>query len=94
MGRDVVIERAGDASTLLFDANIALTDLVRERVGDDLYLHIRNSRDGVQLRDYFTGTGGNAQSWQAQFADGNTRPLDEVLAAIDAPVQHQGLARL
>jgi Ca2+-binding RTX toxin-like protein len=90
MGRDLVLEVAGDLNTIALASDLSAGDLAKQRLGDDLYLHIKNSRDGVQIRDYFVpGTTDAAQSWQIAFADGTSTPLQELIGTVEEAVRPQ-----
>lgn len=92
MGKDRIVDVAGDLDTLALAAGLGAADLVRERRADDLYLHLRDSREGVEIRDYFVaGAAEAAQRWQVRYADGTTVALDELLAALDETVRPENV---
>ena len=84
MGRDRIIETAGDLNALILASDLSGGDLGQERIGEDLYLHVKNSRDGVHIQGYFApGTSDPLQRWQVTLADGASMPLEALLATLD-----------
>jgi Ca2+-binding RTX toxin-like protein len=83
MGRDTIVEHLNESSTLVIDQGIAASDLTQHRLGNDLYLNIANSRDGVQIQGYLVpGSPASAQSWQVRFADGTTTTLQTLIGTV------------
>jgi trimeric autotransporter adhesin len=84
MGRDTVTEdpAAIGLNTLRLSADTVIADLAARRQGDDLYLHVRNLRDGVILTDYFAA-GNSADAWQVESASGTTTSLADVLVNVE-----------
>jgi Ca2+-binding RTX toxin-like protein len=80
MGRDTLVEHSGDSSTLVLGAGLVIGDLAYERLDDDVYVHVANGRDGVQIVDYFEpGSTAATQSWTLQLSDGTTAELHSLL---------------
>ena len=95
MGKDLVIEQGTDLNVLLLDAGLTTADLARERSGDDLYLHLRNSRDGVHIRNYFVpGSTTNAQNWQVTLSNGTGTALQSLVGTLPTTVVPAGVAAL
>jgi Ca2+-binding RTX toxin-like protein len=88
MGRDVIVENPADSgvNTLQLAAGAETGFLAAETQGDDLFLHFRNSRDGVLIKDYYVGAGA-ADAWQVRNAAGVVTPLADVIGSL------QGSAR-
>ena len=82
MGRDLVVDGAGgETNTLVLDPGITPADFDGRGLGDDLYLHLRNSREGVVLKDYFTSPG----SWNLEESNGTTTPVASIVGALSEP---------
>lgn len=83
MGRDTVIDDPADAAvnTLKLASDTAVADLAARRQGDDLYLHVKNLRDGVVVSGFFS-TANSAANWQVQGADGAITSLADVLSSV------------
>jgi trimeric autotransporter adhesin len=98
MGRDVVVEAAGQSSSLRL-LGVGIADLAAERRGDDLYVSIRERRDGVLISGYYTGSAGSdlgaasSQTWQ--ILDGtNVVALGDWLGTMATPAPAQSLGNL
>src|SRR6185295_6607723 len=58
-------------------------DLGAQRAGDDLRLLIRNTREGVVIRDYFVpGTVQPAQDWRVETSAGNYEFLQTLIGTL------------
>jgi Ca2+-binding RTX toxin-like protein len=87
MGRDVIVENPADSgvNTLQLAVGAETGFLAAETQGGDLWLHFRNTRDGVVIKDYYAS--GAADAWQVRNAAGVVTPLADVLGSL------QGSAR-
>ena len=67
-GQDVIDDGDAGASVdvLRVDTAVNVADVILNRNGNDLFLHLRNGSDGVTVRNQFSGTGVE----QIVFADG------------------------
>ncbi len=90
MGRDLLIESGAGVNTLALGANVALADLRRDRIGDDLVLHFTSSREGVRIKDYYAA--GSTQQWQLRESGGILTPLADVVAALAEDPQPESLS--
>ena len=77
MGRDTVIESAGETSTIKLMAGMSLDDVVATRDGDDLFVHTRRTDHGFLIKDYYT----QAHIWHLETAGGASLPLADFIAA-------------
>jgi Ca2+-binding RTX toxin-like protein len=75
-GRDTLIERPGETSTILLPYGRDLGDLAWQRVGDDLVLHSRGTKDAFQLKEYYA----LPHDWQLQTYGGQLQSLADFLA--------------
>jgi len=83
-GKDRVIEQDGESNTIRLWANTALTQIVTEQQGPNLFVHIQGSDDGLVLENYFT----TSPQWRVETQDGQVALLSEILANSAASV-HQ-----
>ena len=67
MGKDVVQDGPDNLVDILqLDAGITIADLAWQQQGNDLFVYLNQSSDGLLLKDYFAGN----QQWQIQDAQG------------------------
>src|SRR6185295_12511992 len=70
-------------------------DLGAQRAGDDLRLLIRNTREGVVIRDYFVpGTVQPAQDWRVETSAGNYEFLQTLIGTLQELPHAQSVAEL
>ncbi len=81
-GRDIITEPAGATNILSLGSGIAVSDLDAYRQSADLYLHVRGSRDGVVLEDYFELAGSTQQTWLLETSDGTRTALATILPSL------------
>lgn len=53
-GTDSISEQPGELNQLELFADMRIDDLVFERMGEDLFIHLGEGGDGVRLNDYFS----------------------------------------
>ncbi len=58
MGRDTLIEVTSETSRILLDSTFKLNDLAAQRQGDDLWLSISGTNDGVIVPGYYSAQSG------------------------------------
>ena len=70
-GADTVIENGTDINTISLHQGLAISDLATEKRGNDLFLHLRGTEDGMILKDYYSAL----PEWKIQTADGTMSAL-------------------
>jgi Ca2+-binding RTX toxin-like protein len=80
MGKDTLVEQGADLNTLQLWNGLTISDFFVGRSGDDLHLTIKNTYEGVILKDYFA----SSAQWQIRDADGATAALEDVLPQLEA----------
>jgi len=79
MGKDTVLDTEDNLSDILhLGGGIALDDLRWERQGDDLFLHLNQSDDGVLLKSYYV----TDSEWRIQDGQGTTTDLGDFISSM------------
>ena len=81
-GRNRVIEQDGESNTIRLWANTPLTQIVTEQQGQNLFVHIQGTSDGLIIEDYFT----SSPEWRVETQDGQVALLSEITANSAASV--------
>jgi|GEM_PF-2231103 len=76
-GQDVVLEVEGESNLISLKAGVALSDLTVQRQGDNLYVSINGSDDGLTVNNYFA----SGAQWNIRTATGSLASVASVMAA-------------
>jgi Ca2+-binding RTX toxin-like protein len=74
--KDIVIEQAGETSTIVLAPAMQFSDITATRLDDDLFLHPRGVDHGLLLKDYYT----LPHTWLIRTSDGAPQMLADFLA--------------
>jgi len=80
MRRDTVVDDGID-DVLLLAPGLEFRHLTATQKGDDLFLGIAGTEDGVLLKDYYPGN----PPWRVQASDAETKDLAQLLTELAAP---------
>jgi Ca2+-binding RTX toxin-like protein len=96
-GSDTVIETGTEINTIRLHEDLSITDLATEKRGQDLFLHLQGTHDGMILKNYYA----ESMEWKIQAADGTIRalsgltlPEDSLVAANVAEVMDSYINRV
>ncbi|BBB67687.1 hypothetical protein UNDYM_3434 [Undibacterium sp. YM2] len=82
-GQDIAIEKDGDSSLIALKPGTNISDLTLQRMGENLFVGINGTSDGLVLRDYFKG---NSQ-WTVKADQGSSISLSSLLVAGNSATQ-------
>jgi Ca2+-binding RTX toxin-like protein len=83
MGRDTVIDSSAGGSAIQLAGGVRFADVDAHRNGNDLFVHISGTEQGMVLKDYYT----NPQSWRVQNDAGEQQGIEQIVAATQAAEQ-------
>jgi len=87
-GTDTVIEQTGESNSIRLWANTLLSQLRAEKQGQNLYVHVDGTQDGLLIENYYAAT----QDWRVETHDGQVALLSDIQA--DATPQFDQYASL
>ncbi|MBZ0098222.1 MAG: hypothetical protein K8F30_04020, partial [Taibaiella sp.] len=67
-GRDTIVESDDESDTIQIQLGANIADLTYEQQGNNLYIHFKNSRDGVIILDFYLGN----HTWQIEDESGGS----------------------
>ncbi|MBC3909787.1 putative Ig domain-containing protein [Undibacterium umbellatum] len=76
-GQDVVLEVEVESNLISLKAGVTLSDLTVQRQGDNLYVSINGSDDGLTVNNYFA----SGAQWNIRTATGSLASVASVMAA-------------
>lgn len=83
MGKDTVVDASAGGNAIKLVPGLDFASLDAERKGNDLFVHIHGSDQGMVLQDYYT----NPQSWVVQNDAGEQQDVAQIVAATEAAEQ-------
>ncbi len=83
MGRDTVVDASAEGNSIKLAFGLNFADLDANRAGNDLFVHMIGSTQGMVLKDYYA----NPQSWIVQNEAGERQNMEQIVSATEAAQQ-------